>query len=94
MILIALMMEAARTSETSVDIQLRKRQYIPEDYELQRRHVFNPEIFLLFLNSGDMAGKSDNSMSHTRTDVTAPVTPRAQCVGVVNTQLQAFNSVL
>jgi hypothetical protein len=29
---IALMFEAARTSETSV-IQLRTRQYIPEDYE-------------------------------------------------------------
>jgi len=28
-------MEAARTSETSVDIQLRTRQYIPEDSELQ-----------------------------------------------------------
>jgi hypothetical protein len=27
-------MEAARTSETSVDIQLRTRQYIPEDSEL------------------------------------------------------------
>jgi hypothetical protein len=34
-IIIALMMEAARTSETSVDIQLRTRQYIPEDSELQ-----------------------------------------------------------
>jgi hypothetical protein len=31
-----LMLEAARTSETSVDIQLRTRQYIPEDSELQR----------------------------------------------------------
>jgi hypothetical protein len=31
--LIALKMEAARTSETSVDIQLRTRQYIPEDSE-------------------------------------------------------------
>jgi hypothetical protein len=30
-----MMMEAARTSETSVDIQLRTRQYIPEDSELQ-----------------------------------------------------------
>jgi hypothetical protein len=30
---VALMMEAARTSETSVDIQLRTRQYIPEDSE-------------------------------------------------------------
>jgi hypothetical protein len=27
--LIALMMEAARTSETSIDTHLRKRQYIP-----------------------------------------------------------------
>jgi hypothetical protein len=35
--MIALMMEAARTSETSVDIQLRIRQYIPEDSELQNR---------------------------------------------------------
>jgi hypothetical protein len=33
-IIITLMMEAARTSETSVEIQLRTRQYIPEDYEL------------------------------------------------------------
>jgi hypothetical protein len=32
--IIALMMEAARTSETSIDIQLRTRQYIPEDCEL------------------------------------------------------------
>jgi hypothetical protein len=32
---IVLMMEAARTSETSVDIQLRTRQYIPEDSELR-----------------------------------------------------------
>jgi hypothetical protein len=34
-VIIALMMEAARTSETSVDIQLRTRQYIPEDSELE-----------------------------------------------------------
>jgi hypothetical protein len=32
--LISLMMEAARTSETSVDIQLITRQYIPQDSEL------------------------------------------------------------
>jgi hypothetical protein len=32
--LIALMMEAARTAETSVDIDLTTRQYIPEDFEL------------------------------------------------------------
>jgi hypothetical protein len=33
-VFIAMMMEAARTTETSVDIQLRTRQYIPEDSEL------------------------------------------------------------
>jgi hypothetical protein len=32
--LITLMIEAARTSETSADIRLRTRQYIPEDSEL------------------------------------------------------------
>jgi hypothetical protein len=31
-----MMMEAGRTSETSVDIQLRTQQYIPEDSEFQR----------------------------------------------------------
>jgi hypothetical protein len=39
--LIALMMEAARTSETSADIQLRTRQYIPEDSELHTRRREN-----------------------------------------------------
>jgi hypothetical protein len=33
--IIALMIEAARTSETSVDIQLTTQHYIPEDSELQ-----------------------------------------------------------
>jgi hypothetical protein len=33
--IIALMMEAAPISETSVDIQLRTPHYIPEDSELQ-----------------------------------------------------------
>jgi hypothetical protein len=40
-IMIALMKEAARTSETSVDIQLRTRQYIPEDSELHTRRREN-----------------------------------------------------
>jgi hypothetical protein len=35
--IIALMMEAARTSETSVDIQLRTRQYNPQNSELHTR---------------------------------------------------------
>jgi hypothetical protein len=34
-------MEAARTSETSADIQLRTRQYIPEDSELLTRRREN-----------------------------------------------------
>jgi hypothetical protein len=33
------MIEAACTSETSVDILLRTRQYIPEDPELQQLHI-------------------------------------------------------
>jgi hypothetical protein len=39
--MIALMMKAARTSETSVDIQLRTRQNIPEDSELHTRRREN-----------------------------------------------------
>jgi hypothetical protein len=38
---IALIMKAARTSQMSVDIQLRTRQYIPEDSELHTRHCEN-----------------------------------------------------
>jgi hypothetical protein len=37
--LIALMMEATRTSETSVDIQLRTLQYIPKYSELRIHFV-------------------------------------------------------
>jgi hypothetical protein len=37
----AMMMEAAHTSETSVDIQLRTRQYIPGDPELHTRRREN-----------------------------------------------------
>jgi hypothetical protein len=40
-IIIAMMTEAARTSETSVDIQLRTWQYIAEDSELRTRHREN-----------------------------------------------------
>jgi hypothetical protein len=39
--LIALMMEAACTSETSVNIDLRTQQYIPEDSELHTRRREN-----------------------------------------------------
>jgi hypothetical protein len=43
------MMEAAHTSETSVDIQLRTRQYIPEDSEL---HVISGLPNQLLYNTG------------------------------------------
>jgi hypothetical protein len=35
--IITLLMEAACTSETSVDIQLKTQQYIPEDSEIHTR---------------------------------------------------------
>jgi hypothetical protein len=38
---VALMLEAVRTSETSVNIYLTTRQYIPEDCELQTRYREN-----------------------------------------------------
>jgi hypothetical protein len=41
MVIIALMLLEARTSETSVYIQLRTRQYIPEDSELHIRRSEN-----------------------------------------------------
>jgi hypothetical protein len=39
------MTEAARTSETSVDIQLRTRQYIPEDSELYLAY-YSDQVFM------------------------------------------------
>jgi hypothetical protein len=53
--IIALMMEAARTSETSVDIQLRTWRYIPEDSELHSFPVASkrqetPPSNIYFLN--------------------------------------------
>jgi hypothetical protein len=42
--LIALLMEAARKSESSVYIQLRTRQYIPEDSELHTRRRENLNV--------------------------------------------------
>jgi hypothetical protein len=47
--IIALMMEAARTSETSVDIKLRTRQYIPEDSELHTLRCENLKSHEVFL---------------------------------------------
>jgi hypothetical protein len=44
------MMEAARTSETSVDIQLRTRQYFPEDSELHTRRRENLKSHTVLLD--------------------------------------------
>jgi hypothetical protein len=51
--LIALMMEAACTSGTSVDIYLATRQYIPEDSELhtRRRENLKSHTVITFLNN-------------------------------------------
>jgi hypothetical protein len=45
--IIALMIEAARTSETSVDFQLRTRQYIREDSELRVEFYLHSVAVLL-----------------------------------------------
>jgi hypothetical protein len=46
--LIALMMEAALTSETSVDIYLTTRQYIPEDFISLYSFMFISFFFIFF----------------------------------------------
>jgi hypothetical protein len=48
--IIALMMEAAHTSETTVDIQIRTWQYIPEDSEL---HTHRRENLKSHIQLGD-----------------------------------------
>jgi len=50
--IIRAMMEAAGTSETSVDIDLRTRQYMPEDYELhtgRRNNLKSHKIKLFYV---------------------------------------------
>jgi predicted RNA methylase len=44
--IIRAMMEAARTSGTSVDVQLRTRQYIPEESELHTRRRENLKSYI------------------------------------------------
>jgi hypothetical protein len=57
--IMALMMVAAGTAETSVDIQLRTLQYIPEDSEIHTRRQENLKSHNKFL-----ALKRDKSHSH------------------------------
>jgi hypothetical protein len=70
------MTEAARTSETSVDIQLRTRKYIPEDSELRIYLlvisspfifiIIFPPISLIFVTSGpNIASTSETAISRT-----------------------------
>jgi hypothetical protein len=49
--LIALLMKTARTSETSVHIQLRTQQYIPEDSELQNVHIYYKKIYSIIMSA-------------------------------------------
>jgi hypothetical protein len=48
--IIVLMMEAARTSETSVDINLITRKYIPEDSELQKHVLLDLPVRMNYSN--------------------------------------------
>jgi hypothetical protein len=52
----AQLMVGARTSETSVDIQLRTRQYIPEDSELKVDITFSDEAWICEI-SGSYGGE-------------------------------------
>jgi hypothetical protein len=69
--IIVLMIEAARTSEMLVDIQLRTRQHIPEDSELHTRrrenlksHIFNCLLELPAWFFSSPSGKECDYISH------------------------------
>jgi hypothetical protein len=47
-------MEAVRTSETSVDIELRTRQYIPEDSDLHTRRRENLKSHMFVITSNKL----------------------------------------
>jgi hypothetical protein len=52
--MMALMMEAVHTSETSVNIYLTTWQYIPQDSKLHTHHCENLKpLLLLFDNNGE-----------------------------------------
>jgi hypothetical protein len=64
------MMEAARTSETSVDIQLKTRHYIPEDSKLHTRCRENLKSHIDMAANGqqkvgtDVVRVGNNSFAH------------------------------
>jgi hypothetical protein len=78
--IIALMMEAARTSETSVDNKLRTRQYIPEDSELHTRRRGN-------LKSHNL--KVVNSAVH-KANTDTYFTLRKQIISLILLYMQAY----
>jgi hypothetical protein len=64
----ALMMEAVRTSETSVNFNVTTRRYIPEDSKLQHVHAFSPppshhHPFLLLLSGTAKAALLEISLT-------------------------------
>jgi hypothetical protein len=75
--MIALMMEAARTSETSVDIELRTWQYIPEDSELhtRRRENLKSHICIALFNYSKVRTLVSMFPSHTMVTVVKKTDP-------------------
>jgi hypothetical protein len=71
--LIAQVVEAAGTSETLVDIQLRTRQYIPEDSELhtRRRENLKSHVYTRSLRSA----QNELKMGRSNPSVCSPVSP-------------------
>jgi hypothetical protein len=71
------MMEAARISETSVDIQLRTRQYIPEDSELhtRRREDLKSHICIALFNYSKVCTLVSMFTSHTMVTVVTKTDP-------------------
>jgi hypothetical protein len=65
----ALMMKEARTSETSVEIYLTTRQYIPDDSELQTFSVFAITKYLNFLKHNPFWETSNHSVGKEITSV-------------------------
>jgi hypothetical protein len=63
------MMEAARTTETSVDIQLRTRQYIPENSELHTRRRENLSHTAIRFESQNLLGCTAMFLNWMSTDV-------------------------
>jgi hypothetical protein len=87
------MVEEARTSETSVDIRLRTRQYIPEDSELhtRRRENFKSHrsvVVVGFRSCVVASGDTDVSEKHAVLIFRAEVTKHGSG-GLINPQISS-----